>query len=240
MIGVTTVKTVILACQTMRDEVELVLQQLDISYPVVYMESGLHSSPELLHQKVQEQIDALDTADVILMVYGCCGNGLIGIKSTKAKLVIPRIDDCISLLLGSIKERESIPNVVSTYFITKGWLDPEGNVMWSYREWVERYGEQKALRITKKMLHNYTRFLIIDTGAYNIEIIMPKIKEFCKTFTMQYDVTPGSLRLLRLLLTGPWGSEFIILNPGQETSLSDFYPILASERTKKSTSSIIT
>lgn len=223
----TTVQKVILACQTMRDEVELVLQQLGISYPVVYMESGLHSFPELLHQKVQAQIDALDTADVILMAYGCCGNGLVGIKSTKAKLVIPRIDDCISLLLGSKKERESIPNGICTYFITKGWLDPEGNVMWSYREWIERYGEQKALRIIKKMLNNYTRFMIIDTGAYSIEGIMPKIKEFCEKSNMQYDVAPGSLRLLRLLLTGPWDSEFLVLNPGQESLLSDFYPLLA-------------
>ena len=221
-------QTVILACQTMKDEIELVIREAGINYPVVYMESGLHSSPELLHQKVQEQIDALDTTDVILMAYGCCGNGLVGIKSTKSKLVIPRIDDCISLLLGSTKERQNIPNGVCTYFITKGWLDPEGNVMWSYREWIERYGAQKALRIIKKMLNHYTRFMIIDTGAYNIESIMPKIKESCEQFNMQYDVAPGSLRLLRLLLTGPWGSEFIVLNPGQETSLSDFYPILAS------------
>ncbi|WP_425057595.1 hypothetical protein SCACP_21110 [Sporomusa carbonis] len=52
------------------------------------------------------------------------------------------------------------------------------------------------------MLNNYTRFMIINTGAYSIESVMPKIKEFCEKFNMQYDVTPGSLRLLRLLLTG--------------------------------------
>jgi len=100
--------------------------------------------------------------------------------------------------------------------------------MWSYRSWVERYGEQKALRLTKKMLAHYTRFMIIDTGAYDIEGIMPKIRDSCEKFNMHYDITPGSLRLLYILLTGPWGPEFIILNPGQETLASDFYPSLAT------------
>ncbi len=220
-------QTVILACQTMKDELQLVMQDSGINYPVVYLESGLHNSPENLREKVQEQVNTIDAA-VILLVFGCCGKGLVGIKSTRAKLIIPRIDDCITLLLGSTENRRSIPNEISTYFVTKGWLDPEGNVMWSYLSWVKRYGEQKAIRLTKKMLANYTRFLIIDTGAYNIENILPKIRDSCEKFNMDYDITPGSLRLLHLLLTGPWGSEFIILNPGQETLASDFYPALAT------------
>ncbi|CQR71211.1 hypothetical protein SOV_47280 [Sporomusa ovata DSM 2662] len=219
--------TVILACQTMKDELNLAMQQSGINYPVVYLESGLHNSPENLREKVQEQVDTLD-ADIILLVFGCCGKGLVGIKSTKAQLVIPRIDDCITFLLGSTENRRSIPNEISTYFITKGWLDPDGNVMWSYQSWVERYGERKALRLTQKMLAHYTRFMIIDTGAYDIEGIMPKIKDACEKFNMHYDITPGSLRLLHILLTGPWGPEFIILNPGQETVASDFYPSLVT------------
>lgn len=219
-------QTVILACQTMKDELEHAMQESGVNYPVVYLESGLHNSPEILREKVQENIDTLD-AEVILLAFGCCGNGLVGIKSTKAKLVIPRIDDCITMLLGSTEIRRNIPNEISTYFLTKGWLDPEGNIMWSYISWVERYGETKALRIVKKMLNNYTRFMIIDTGAYDLESILPKIQESCEKFDMYYDIAPGSLRLLHLLLTGPWNSEFIVLKPGQETAISDFYPVLA-------------
>ncbi|SCM81325.1 conserved hypothetical protein [uncultured Sporomusa sp.] len=219
-------KTVILACQTMKDELELVMRESGIEYPVVYLESGLHNSPEMLRGKVQECIDTL-AADIILMLFGCCGNGLVGIKSAKATLVIPRIDDCITMLLGSTETRRSIPGETSTYFLTKGWLDPEGNIMWSYTEWVERYGEQKALRLVKKMLNHYTRFMIIDTGAYNLEDILPKIKDSCEKFAMRYDIMPGSLRLIHLLLTGPWSSEFIVLKPGQQTCLSHFYPTLA-------------
>lgn len=220
-------QTIILACQTIKDELQLVMKELEINYPVEYLESGLHNSPEDLRAKIQERVNALD-ADVILLVFGCCGKGLVGIKSARAKLVIPRIDDCITLLLGSTENRQSIPNAISTYFITKGWLDPEGNIMWSYLSWVERYGEQKALRLTKKMLAHYTRFMIIDTSAYSIESILPKIRDSCEKFNMHYDIIPGSLRLLHLLLTGPWGSEFIILTPGQETSANDFYPMSPS------------
>lgn len=222
-------QTIILACQTMKDELQLAMQESGINYPVIYLESGLHNSPEMLRQKVQEQVNALDNADIILMAFGCCGKGLVGIKSTKAKLVIPRIDDCITLLLGSTEIRKGIPDEVHTYFITKGWLDPEGNVMWSYKPWVERYGEPKALRLLKKMLINYTKFMIIDTGAYSIESIVPKIKEHCEKLNMEYSITPGSLRFLRLLLSGPWDSEFIVVTPGQETTINDFHPIFAPD-----------
>lgn len=220
-------QTVILACQTMKDEIEFVLKESGLDYPVEYLESGLHNYPENLREKIQEKINTIN-ADIILLVFGCCGKGLVGIKSTRAKLIIPRIDDCITLVLGSTENRRSIPEEISTYFITKGWLDPEGNVMWSYLDWVKRYGEQKALRLTKKLLANYTRFTIIDTGAYDIETILPKIQNSCEKFNMQYNIIPGSLRLLRLLVLGRWNSEFIVLDPGQETTTEDFYPALAS------------
>lgn len=221
-------QSVILACQTMKDELQLVMQQLGVTYPVVYLESGLHNSPELLREKVQEQVNTLK-AKTIMMVFGCCGKGLVGIKANKAKLIIPRIDDCVTLLLGSTENRRRISGESSTYFITKGWLDPQGNIMWSYLEWVERYGEQKALRITKKMLAHYTKFMIINTGAYKIESILPSIQDFCERFDMCYEVTTGSLRLLYRLLIGPWDSEFIIVQPGQEIYANDFYPELAQD-----------
>ena len=220
--------TVILACQTMKDELELVMQRLGAACPVVYLESGLHNSPDRLRETIQEQLDSLQ-ADFILMVFGCCGKGLVGIKANKAKVIIPRIDDCITLLLGSTESRRRIPNEISTYFITRGWLDPQGNIMWSYLEWVERYGEQKALRLTKKMLAHYTRFMIINTGAYALESILPSVEDSCEKFNMQYKVISGSLRLLYRLLTGPWDEEFIVLQPGQATSASDFYPALSQE-----------
>lgn len=217
-------QTVLLACHTMQDELELVLQQSGITYPVIYFESGLHSTPELLRQTIQEQINTLDTADVILMAFGCCGNGLVGLKAAHAKLIIPQIDDCISLLLGSSAARKAVPNEVSTYFVTKGWLDPDGNIMWSYRSWAERYGERKALRLVKKMLNNYTRFLIIDTGAYKLDSVLAHIRKASEELNMHYEVTSGSLCLLHKLVTGPWDKEFISIEPGQETTLQHFYP----------------
>ncbi|QDR79417.1 DUF1638 domain-containing protein [Sporomusa termitida] len=219
--------TILLACQTMQAEVELARQQAGTSYPVFYFASGLHNTPDELRRQLQEQINGLSsTDDVILLAFGCCGNGLTGLRAAQATLVIPRIDDCITLLLGSTKARKSIPNEISTYFLTKGWLDPGGNIMWSYTAWVEHYGEQKALRLVKKLLHHYTRFLIIDTGSYDIGEMVNSVQKFAARLNMQYGVVPGSLRLLQKLLTGPWDEEFIVLNPGQETRLQDFYPAL--------------
>lgn len=218
--------TMLLACQTMKAEVELAMEQSGISYPVFYFESGLHNYPDELRRQVQEQINGLGSVSVILMAFGCCGNGLTGISAARATLVIPRIDDCITLLLGSTNARKSIHDEIRTYFLTKGWLDPDGNIMWSYKDWVEQYGEQKALRLVKKMLHHYTRFLIVDTGSYDIDAMVSNVQTFAARLNMEYGVVPGSLRLLQKLLTGPWDEEFIVLNPGRKTRLQDFYPAL--------------
>ncbi|CQR73015.1 hypothetical protein SpAn4DRAFT_2247 [Sporomusa ovata] len=38
---------------------------------------------------------------------------------------------------------------------------------------------QKALRLVKKMLNHYTRFVVIDTAAYNLEAYCPRLKILC-------------------------------------------------------------
>ncbi|CQR73014.1 hypothetical protein SpAn4DRAFT_2246 [Sporomusa ovata] len=79
----------------------------------------------MLRGKVPEYIDTLE-ANIILMLFGCFGNGLVGIKFAKATLIIPRIDDCITMLLGSTETRRNIPDEASTFFLTKDWLNPVG------------------------------------------------------------------------------------------------------------------
>ncbi|HWR37945.1 MAG TPA: DUF1638 domain-containing protein [Patescibacteria group bacterium] len=214
-------RTVILACQTLQDELKLAIQRTGCEYPVLYVESGLHNTPELLHKRIQEEVDRLDNVDLILLVFGYCGNSLLGIRSQQAKMVIARVDDCIPLLLGSAEERRQISKEMGTYFITKGWLDYENNIIREYRRCVERYGEGRAARVMKIMLGHYQRFLLIDTGAYPVETIAEQVKDFAEKMGMSHEIYNGSTRLLEKLLIGPWDDEFIVLEPGEELAMQD-------------------
>lgn len=211
--------TIIVACQTIRDEINLAITETNVNYPVLWIESGLHNFPERLGQKIQQEIERIENVETILLAFGNCGNSLLGIKSPLAQLIIPKIDDCISLLLGSYERRQSINNQVGTYFLTKGWLENDQNLLSEYERSVKRYGKDKALRVMKMMLNNYHRLMVIDTQAYQFESILAKTKGFAEVLGLSHEKIDGSSRFLKKLLLGPWDEEFAIIPPGNEVTL---------------------
>lgn len=208
--------TVVVACQTIKREVGLAISETGVDYPIILIDSGLHIYPDLLRKAIQEQINKIDNVDTILMAFGFCGNGLIGIKSPEARLIIPRADDCITLMLGSYEARKKISKEAGTYFLTKGWLEYERNILTEYDACVKKYGEERALRVMKVMLTHYRRLMVIDTRAYELEDILSTTRAFADKMGMRHEQIDGSMRLLKKLLVGPWDEEFIILEPGQE------------------------
>lgn len=211
----------ILACQTLRDELNLAIKETRVDFPVFYVESGLHNTPELLHKRIQKEINQIDNVDAILLLFGYCGNSMLGIHSHKVKLVLPKVEDCIPLLLGSCQARKSFSREMGTYFLTKGWLDYENNLLKEYESCVARYGKIRAEKIMKIMLGNYKRFVLIDTGAYQVDSVLPKTREFAALLGMCHEVVPGSLRMVHKLLLGDWDSDFLVLEPGQQVTLDD-------------------
>lgn len=213
-------QTIVVACQTLRDELSLAIKECGVNYPVIYIESGLHNKPELLHRRVQDQLNMIDNVDVILMAFGYCGNSMLEIQSSRFKIVIPRVDDCISLLLGSVEVRRRTSQG-GTYYLTKGWLDSERNIIGEYEHCVAKYGEKRALRITKTMLAHYKRLMLINTGAYSVKKIMVQTQKFADRLNLHHEIIMGSPRLLHKLLVGSWDKEFIVLEPGQKLTFSD-------------------
>ncbi|MDT3699916.1 MAG: DUF1638 domain-containing protein [Thermincola sp.] len=214
--------TVIITCQTIQREVNLAISETGVDYPILLVDSGLHNFPDQLGKAIQDQIDKVDNTDTILMAFGFCGNGLLGIKARKARLIIPRADDCITLMLGSYEVRKKVQKEVGTYFLTKGWLEYERNIISEYEGCVLRYGQARALRVMKIMLNHYRRLMVIDTKAYQLDEILNKTESFAAAMGMQHEQYVGSMRFLNKLLAGPWGpEEFIILEPGRELAFAD-------------------
>jgi hypothetical protein len=211
----------IIACATVGEELQHLLPS---GMPHTFLEFGLHLTPEKLHAAVQEEVDRTqEDVDTILLGYGMCSKGMIGLRSGRFRLVIPRVDDCIALLLGSraeyLRQGSKAPG---TFYLTKGWIECGDDPFTEYRKLCEKYGEQKAYRIEKRYIGNYTRLALIDTGNQSLERYRQYAAMVADCFDLALEEIPGSLRLLKKLVEGKWDREFVVVEPGDTVRFEMF------------------
>lgn len=214
-------KRLLIACETIRDEVELALQRSGVEVDTVWMSNLLHDSPERLKNALQQEIDKVEADyDQLLFAYGNCGNGLLGLKSEKATLIIPRYGDCIDILLS---EKENLERIrTSTYFLTQGWLRGEKSLDKEFQHNLEKYGESRARRVMEIMFKNYQKLMLIDSGAYPVADHLPRVNDIGQLIGLEVVVDQGSITPLEKLVTGQWTEGFCIIPPGQVTTHDDF------------------
>ena len=75
----------IIACSTIRDEVEALRGDI----PVEYLEGFLHDTPDVLRDTINERIAATPGDCTILLAYGRCSNGTAGLVAGAHRLVLP-------------------------------------------------------------------------------------------------------------------------------------------------------
>jgi hypothetical protein len=120
------------------------------------LDFGLHTSPKSLKRALQNAINSsAPDIETVLLGYGLCSQAVIGLRSGSRTLIIPRVDDCIAIFLGSAAEyRRQYYSVPGTYYLTKGWIDFGDTPFSEYEILVERYGKQIAQRIVNQILKN--------------------------------------------------------------------------------------
>jgi hypothetical protein len=218
---VTTVRTKVVACATVIEEMLPLLPE-GVTYEV--LDFGLHLTPEKLRNRLQETIDAASAeADTIILGYGLCSMAVVGLKATGCTLVVPRVDDCIAIFLGShTAYKRQIAQEPGTYYLTKGWIEVNDTPFAEYDWLVERYGQERAERMIKLTLKNYTRLALINTDHYEQERYREYARRMARQFGLHYEEIPGSTALIKKMIYGPWDDDFVIAHPGDTISYADF------------------
>jgi hypothetical protein len=224
----------IIACAVLRDVLRA--PGTDPATPVILMDYGLHLTPLKMRAAIQAHIDALDTPHRVLLGYGLCGNGLAGLQSRQHTLVIPRVDDCISLFLGSrAAYLQAFQAEPATYYLTPGWLECGGEPWSAYQECSAKYGPDKAAWIADAMYRNYRRLCFLAFTPEEQEKYRPRalqVAEFCRQrWGWRYEERIGSDALIRRLRHFAGGGaedppdgtkELLIIPPGQEVRQESF------------------
>lgn len=207
-------ETVILCCNTLEDELGLIMKEAGPDIRVIWVEAGMHNQPDKLRENLNQTLKGL-TAGRVLMALGYCGGACAGLITGDFELIIPRTDDCLSLLMGSMARRGEAGAAAPTYFLTAGWLRHTESLLNAFARDSARFGGEKARRIYKMMLKHYRRFAFIETGAYDISLAEAEISPLAGDFGLALTRLPGDPGWLRRLVSGPWpASEFITVPPG--------------------------
>jgi hypothetical protein len=215
-------RTFVLACATVIEEM---LPFLPPGTEHRVLDFGLHSSPSRLQASLQEAIDELqDRTDVILLGYGLCSQGTIGLRAGRCTIVLPRVDDCISIFLGSrAAHHEESSREPGTYYLTKGWIEAGDGPFADIEGMQRKYGHARATRLMAAMFGNYRRLALINTGNYDLERYRAQARGQAQRVGLRFEEIDGSDRLVRKMIEGPWDEEFVVVGPGGTVEFKDFF-----------------
>lgn len=215
-------RTLVLACATVIEDMLPILPE-GMRYQI--LDFGLHVNPGELRTALQEGIDQAD-ADIntILLGYGLCSQAVLGVKSDRCTLVVPKVDDCIAIFMGGKKAyKEQQRQEPGTYYLTKGWIEVGSTPFTEYEGMVKSMGEEKAKKVQKLMLGNYKRLALINTGQDHMDAYREYSRNTADKFNLHYEEISGSNALLQKMLSGQWDDEFIVVKPGEAITFTQFF-----------------
>lgn len=209
---------VIIACATLERELLAVLAKIHCTYPVIWLEAGMHNQPDTRRTQIQNALDQVQGYDTVLLAMTLCGGSVSGLRTGAFQLVIPRCQDCITLLLGSEDRRREI---ASTYFLTEGWLKGQQSILREYEYCLGKYGPARTERIFSGMLANYHSLAMVETEASQEPTTEETIRRMADLLKLDFLRIQGNLDYLQQLMTGPWEeSRFLVIPYGSQVPRS--------------------
>ena len=224
---------------------------------VQFLVKGLHSleTPDMVGQ-VQAAIDAVAGEagyEAVLLGYGRCNDGLVGVKARELPLVIPRAHDCITFFFGSRGAyRRWFDDHPGTYYMTSGWAERNsgsdglaeqasgrrgvmGNLGLdqSYEQLVARYGRDNADYIAATLggwEKNYSDMLYLQMDVCEEGGFIAEARRRAGQRNWRFTLRDGDLALLRKLFEGRWDDDFVIVPPGGRIAARNDEAVLEAQQ----------
>ncbi len=214
---------VVIACRVMARELEAAAHGMEVE--LVFLDQGLHRTPDRMPDLIQAAVDAAGTK-VVGLGYGLCSTGLAGVKAGPGGLIVPRAHDCMALFMGSPliynRRHEARPG---TYYLTAGWVDAKKDPLTIMREeYGSRLDPDTAEWVMREEIKHYTHICFLNTGVGDTDLVRRRTRKNAQYFGKAFEEIRGSLEFFRTLLQGPYpDGDFIILSPCQEIAQGMYY-----------------
>jgi len=173
------------------------------------------------------QAAGMDPADLtVLVAMGFCGGSWDHV-SFPCRVVIPRTDDCISILLAT--DDDYIPNRKEYGHLYLYESDPKDfSALHLLRDGGtadETYRGMSREDLFRYWFGNYHAMDIIDTGlnpCYEVPYV-EAAQEEADRINVDLGYAQGSNRMMEKLVSGRWDDQFLVAEPGHVIKHSDFF-----------------
>jgi len=228
----------LIACEIFYREICDVVARSVNQVDIEFLPKGLHDIGQPgMFARLNEVLTAVDESqyDAIVLAYGLCNNGIVGLAARSVPLVVPRGHDCMTLFMGT-KERylEYFQSHPGVYFKTSGWIERgdglqqfgdetvqgKSGMELTYEEMVEKYGEDKAKFRWEQlgdMTRNYSGVTFIEMGVGPDEQFERQAREEAAEQGWKFEKIVGDMSLIRTMVDGPWDDDrFLVIPAGQK------------------------
>jgi len=211
----------VIACGVMARELER-LAGRDVR--CAFLDQGLHQNPAQMAGRVQEAVRAVEEEpEQVILGYGLCCNGIVGVQAGRHPLWVPKVHDCLALLLGSARRyQEEQEREPGTYYLTRGWIEAGAaplDKLAAYRQVMDPEDAEWGLREEFK---HYKRLLWIETGVDPAGTFRERALENARFLGLRFEETRGDEEMLRALVRGSC-ADWIRIPPGETVKASLFY-----------------
>lgn len=222
----------IIGCMVMNREISHLTAQSGNVVRVWWLRQGLHDTPDVLREELQHKIDEIEREnqmlpahlrmEAVVLAYGLCSNGVIGLHSRSLPVIVPRCDDCISLFLGSAERyRKLFRELPGIYWYNNGWIEQaftpsRENYARQRAQYAEEYGEENAdylMECTNNWMGQYRHCGFITCPLGDRPDYESYARQAAKDFGWQFRRVEGDMAYLDALVNGPWDDARFLTCP---------------------------
>ena len=215
--------TVILCCETLEDYVDAAQKACGTGYDVILLDREYHAEPKDMKNYIVSVLNGLpDEADTVLFAMGLCGGSLDGI-TCKKRTVIPRVDDCVTLVMTTSDEFKASTKEPGHMYLFGDGLNGF-SIRSIYEKLLSDYDEETAQIVFDMYFENYRYLDVIETGIYDSRApeFTASAREDAERIGAELGYVPGGNLLLEKLVSGRWDGQFVVKEPGEIIKQDDF------------------
>lgn len=201
----------IIGCEVLRDEICSLAHGCDVEF----LPGRLHFRRRELRETLAERIAAVPDGRTVLLGFGRCAIAGGSLEAGTHRLVVPAIDNCVALLLGSeAMYRHEMKQHPGTLYYTRGWTQGMDDPYAMYLQARERLGGEAADRWARLLFANYSRVALIEADSLPMAPCRRYVDRVADCSGLPLETVSGSLGLLEKLICGPHDDDVIVVPPG--------------------------